>query len=71
MAEENKEGLLDQAKELIGDKAGEFLSGDNAELKEKVTEMIQKITPDSLDDKVPGVVDSAVDFITETFGKKD
>lgn len=69
MAEEN--GLLDKAKDFAGEKAEEFLHGDHSELKGKITEMIQKVTPDSIDDKVPDVVDSAVDFIANAIGKKD
>ncbi len=69
MAEE-KGGLMDQAKEFIQDKAGDFLEGDTKDLKEKATEIGKKIVPDALDDKVSGVVDSAVDFLKDTFGKK-
>ncbi|MCQ2289887.1 MAG: hypothetical protein Q4E41_02410 [Bacteroidales bacterium] len=64
-------GMLDKAKEFAGEKAGEFLQGDRSELKEKITGMIQNVTPDSIDDKVPDVVDSAVDFIANAIGKKN
>ena len=64
------EGILDQAKEFIQDKAGDFLK-DSEELKKKATEIGKKLTPDALDDKVEGVVDSAVDFLKDTFGKKE
>ena len=40
------------------------------EIKKKATELGKKITPDSLDDKVEGVVDSAVDFLTDHLTKK-
>ena len=72
MAEEKKEGggLLDQATSFIKDQAGDLLSGDTSELKKQATEIGKKITPDSLDDKVGDVVNSAVDFLKDTFGKK-
>lgn len=62
--------LLDKAKEFIGDKAGDMLENAD-ELKKKVIEVGKSITPDSLDDKVEGMVDQAVDFLKDTFGKKD
>ena len=62
------ENLLDQAKEFIQDKAGDLLK-DTDELKKKATEIGKKITPDALDDKVEGVVDSAIDFIKDKIGK--
>jgi len=64
------EGLLDQAKEFIQDKADDLLKNSD-EIKKKATEIGKKLTPDSLDDKVEGVVDSAVDFLKDTLGKKD
>ncbi len=87
MAEENKDlldqakeilsgkmgeagGLVDQAKEFIAGKAGELL-GNADELKEKVVELGKSIAPDSLDDKVEGMVDQAMDFLKDTFGKKE
>jgi len=64
------EGLLDQAKDFIQDKAGEVLKNPE-EIKKKATEIGQKIAPDSLDPKVEQVVDSAVDFLTDKLTKKD
>ncbi|MBR1935681.1 MAG: hypothetical protein IJ835_06490 [Muribaculaceae bacterium] len=64
------EGLLDQATGFIKDKAGDLLSGDTKEIKKQATEIGKKLTPDSLDDKVEGVVDKAVDFLQDTLGKK-
>ena len=64
------ENLLDQAKDFIQDKAGDLLKNPE-EIKKKATEIGKKITPDSLDDKVEGVVDSAVDFLTDKLSKKD
>ncbi len=63
------EGMLDQAKDFIQEKAGEILKNPE-EIKKKATELGKKITPDSLDDKVEGVVDSAVDFLTDHLTKK-
>ena len=63
------EGMLDQAKDFIQEKAGEILKNPE-EIKKKAPEMGKKITPDSLDDKVEGVVDSAVDFLTDHLTKK-
>lgn len=65
------EGLLDQVKDFISDKAGDLLKGDTTEIKKKATEIGKAITPDALDDKVAGVVDSAVDFLKDTFVKKE
>ena len=62
--------LVDKAKDFIGEKAGDLL--ENAEeLKKKAVEVGKSITPDSLDDKVEGMVDKAVDFLKDTFGKKE
>ena len=63
------EGMLDQAKDFTQEKAGEILKNPE-EIKKKATELGKKITPDSLDDKVEGVVDSAVDFLTDHLTKK-
>lgn len=69
--------LLDQAKDLlnnsgIADSAKSFLADEKktADIKKKATELGQKITPDSLDDKVGGVVDSAVDLLKNALGGK-
>ena len=71
MAKEKKDGvLLNQATSFIKDQAGDLLSGDTTELKKQATEIGKKIVPDSLDDKVDDVVNSAVDFLKDTFGKK-
>lgn len=67
---DKKEDLFDQAKDFIQDKAGDLLSGDTTELKKQASETIKKITPDSLDDKVSGAIDTAVDFLKNSFGKK-
>ena len=64
------ENLIDQAKDFIQDKAGDLLKNPE-EIKKKATEIGKKITPDSLDDKVEGMVDQAVDFLKDTFGKKE
>lgn len=64
------EGLLDQAKNFLQDKAGDVLGGDTTELKKQITEVGKKIAPDSLDDKVEGAVDQALDFLKGTLGKK-
>lgn len=62
--------LMGKAKDFIGDKAADLLENSD-ELKKKVVETAKSITPDSLDDKVEGMVDQAVDFLKGTFGKKD
>ena len=62
--------ILDKAKDFIGDKAGDLLENVD-ELKEKAVEIGKKITPDSLDDKVEGVVDQAIDMIKGIAGKKE
>lgn len=62
--------LMDKAKDFIGEKAGELLENAD-ELKQKVVEVGKSITPDALDDKVEGMVDQAVDFLKDTFGKKE
>ena len=62
--------IMDKAKDFIGEKAGEMLENAD-ELKKKAVEVGKSITPDSLDDKVEGVVDKAVDFLKDTFGKKE
>ena len=59
--------LVDKAKEFIGEKAGEMLANSD-DLKKKVVEMGKAITPDSLDDKVEGMVDQAVDFLKDKLG---
>ena len=64
------ENLIDQAKDFIQDKAGDLLKNPE-EIKKKVTEVGQKIAPDSLDPKVEEVVDKAVDFLTDKLTKKD
>ena len=84
MAEENKGGLLDAAKEMMGnsgdlvDMAKDFVSehaGDILEhvdsMKDKAVEAVKKITPDNLDDKVEGVVDQAIDMVKGALGKKE
>lgn len=63
-------GLVEQAKDFLSDKAGDLLSNAD-ELKAKVVELGKSIAPDSLDDKVEGMVDQAVDFLKDTFGKKE
>lgn len=63
-------GLVEQAKDFLSDKAGDLLSNAD-ELKAKAVELGKSIAPDSLDDKVEGMVDQAVDFLKDTFGKKD
>ena len=62
--------LIDKAKDFIGEKAGDLLENAD-ELKQKVVEVGKSIAPDSLDDKVEGMVDQAVDFLKDTFGKKE
>lgn len=64
------DGLLDKAKDFVQDKAGDLLKNPE-EIKKKVTEVGQKIAPDSLDPKVEEVVDKAVDFLTDKLSKKD
>ena len=64
------DNLIDQAKDFIQDKAGELLKNPD-EIKKKATEIGKSITPDSLDDKVEGVVDRAVDFLIDKLTKKD
>lgn len=63
------EGLLDQAKEFLQDKAGDLLKNTD-ELKKQATELGKKIAPDNLDDKVEGAVNAAVDFIKDKLDKK-
>jgi hypothetical protein len=64
------DGILDKAKDFVQDKAGDLLKNPE-EIKKKVTEVGQKIAPDSLDPKVEEVVDKAVDFLTDKLAKKD
>lgn len=64
------DGILDKAKDFVQDKAGDLLKNPE-EIKKKVTEVGQKIAPDSLDPKVEEVVDKAVDFLTDKLSKKD
>ena len=54
----------------VKDQAGELLSGDTTDIKKQAAEIGKKIMPDSLDDKVDDVVNTAVDFLKDTFGKK-
>ena len=63
-------GIIDKAKDFIGDKAADMLEN-SEELKKKVVDTAKSITPDSLDDKVEGMVDQAVDFLKDKFGKKN
>ena len=63
-------GIIDKAKDFIGDKAADMLEN-SEELKKKVVDTAKSITPDSLDDKDDGIVDQAVDFLKDKFGKKD
>ena len=63
-------GLVEQAKDFLSDKAGDLLSNAD-ELKAKAVELGKSIAPASLDDKVEGMVDQAVDFLKDTFGKKE
>ena len=76
---EGQKSILDSAKEMLGgamgeggiiDKAADMLEN-SEELKKKVVDTAKSITPDSLDDKVEGMVDQAVDFLKDKFGKKD
>ncbi len=85
MSEEKN--ILDQAKEMLGDKLGDggimeaakSMLGDKAgemlagndELKKKATEFVQKITPDSLDGKAAEMVDQAFDALKDMLGNKD
>lgn len=62
------DGLLDKAKDLIQNNAGELLKNSD-QVKKTVTEVGKKIAPDSLDDKVEGAVGSAVDFLKDKLGK--
>jgi len=62
------DGILDKAKDLIQNNAGDLLKNSD-EVKKKATEVGKKIAPDSLDDKVEGAVDSAVDFLKDKLGK--
>ncbi|MBR5638916.1 MAG: hypothetical protein IKW83_04040 [Muribaculaceae bacterium] len=62
------DGLLDKAKDFIQDNAGELLKNTD-QVKKTATDVGKKIAPDSLDDKVEGAVDSAVDFLKDKFGK--
>ncbi len=62
--------IVDKAKDFIGDKAADMLENAD-ELKKKVVEVGKSIAPDSLDDKVEGMVDQAVDFLKDKFGKKE
>lgn len=62
--------LMDKAKEFLGDKTEDLLENAD-ELKKKAVEIGKAIAPDSLDDKVEGVVDQALDFIKDKLGKKD
>ncbi|MBP5560478.1 MAG: hypothetical protein J6X70_01555 [Muribaculaceae bacterium] len=62
------DGLLDQAKDLLQNQAGDLLK-DPEKLKKEATDLGKKLTPDQYDDKVEGVVDSAIDFIKDKLGK--
>ncbi|MCQ2289218.1 MAG: hypothetical protein MJZ74_08980 [Muribaculaceae bacterium] len=64
----NKGGISDIAKNILGDKAGDMVASE--EVKKKATEIVQKITPDSLDGKAAEVVDSAFDMLKNVMGKK-
>ena len=66
----NEKKLDRAAKDFIGDKAADMLENAD-ELKKKVVEVGKSIAPDSLDDKVEGMVDQAVDFLKDKFGKKE
>ncbi len=61
--------IVDAAKNMLGEKAGEMLANSD-ELKKKATEIVQGITPDSLDEKAAEVVENAFDTIMGMFGKK-
>lgn len=65
----NAGGILDAAKNMLGDKAGDMLANSD-ELKKKATEIVQGITPDSLDDKAAEVVSNAFDTLKNMMGKK-
>ena len=54
-AKEQGGDLMGKAKEFIGDKASDMLENAD-ELKKKVVDVAKSITPDSLDDKVEGLV---------------
>ncbi len=60
--------MLDKAKDMLGDKAGDLLQNVDS-LKEKAVEIGKAIAPDSLDAKVEGAVDAAVDFLKDKLGK--
>lgn len=62
-------GILDAAKNMLGDKAGDILANSD-ELKKKATEIVQKVTPDSLDGKAAEVVSEAFDTLKNMLGKK-
>lgn len=62
--------LVEQAKEFIAEKAGGMLDNMD-EVKKKAVEIGQRIAPDSLDDKVEGMVDQAIDVIKGALGKKE
>jgi hypothetical protein len=62
------DGILDQAKNLLQNQAGDLLK-DPEKLKKEATEVGKKLTPDQYDDKVEGVVDSAIDFLKDKLGK--
>ena len=47
------------------------LQEERDELKKKAVEVGKAIAPDSLDDKVEGMVDQAVDFLKDKLGKKE
>lgn len=61
--------IMDVAKNMLGDKAGEALANSD-ELKKKATEIVQKVTPDSLDGKAAEVVESAFETLKGMLGKK-
>lgn len=61
--------IVETAKHMLGDKAGNALAN-NDELKKKATEIVQKVTPDSLDGKAAEVVESAFDALQGLLGKK-
>ncbi len=62
-------GIADIAKNMLGDKAGDMLANSD-DLKKKTTEIVQKVTPDSLDGKAAEVVDNAFDMLKNALGKK-
>ncbi len=57
-------GMLDAAKN-----AASGLVGNLDDVRDKAVEIGKKFAPDALDDKVEGMVDTAIDFIQEKFGK--